>query len=148
MFAAGDYMWISFHDMAAIKLEEPSNCATCCGLPPDLTTGPTFRSRELGEILLPAISPLSWQHDEDEVRLGRVSEWCEDENGEVAPYGRKNLLVDGEEFPVLEIRELEIIPRCCPSSNLILMPDIEPILQPISDGETVRRRSESTRPFR
>ncbi len=78
--------------------------------PAKLVTGPTFSSRDLGEIFFPAISPLSWQHPEDEVRLGRVSEWCQDENGEIAPFGLKNLLVDGEEFPVLEIRELEIDP--------------------------------------
>jgi type VI secretion system protein ImpE len=70
----------------------------------------------LGEILLPAISPGSWQHPDDEVKLGRVSEWCEDETGEVAPFGQKNLLVDGEEIPFLEIRELEIYPLNTSSS--------------------------------
>jgi type VI secretion system protein ImpE len=42
------------------------------------------------------------------VRLGRVTEWCADEEGRELPYGQKMLLVDGEEFPFLEIRELTI----------------------------------------
>ena len=110
VFAAGDYLWISFHDIAAIRLEEPKKLRELFWAPARLTTGPTFRSRELGEILLPAITPLSWQHEDDQVRLGRSTEWCEDEAGTVAPYGAKILLVDGEEFPLLDIRELEIYP--------------------------------------
>jgi len=111
IFAAGDYMWISLRDIAALRLEPPRRLRDLLWAPAKLITGPTFHSRDLGEIFLPVLSPLSWQHAEDEVRLGRVSEWCQDETGDVAPFGLKNLLVDGEEFPVLEIRELEIDPQ-------------------------------------
>jgi type VI secretion system protein ImpE len=110
VFAAGDYMWISYQDIASIKIEPPKRLRDLLWMPAKLLTGPAFRNRELGEILLPAISPLSWQHADDEVRLGRVSEWCEDEAGEVVPFGQKNLLIDGREIPFLEIRELEIYP--------------------------------------
>jgi type VI secretion system protein ImpE len=115
VFAAGDYLWISFHDIASIKLEEPKKLRDLFWAPARLTTGPTFRSRELGEILLPAIAPLSWQHENDEVRLGRVTEFCEDESGETAPYGGKTFLIDGEEVALLDIRELEIYPAVVPS---------------------------------
>lgn len=108
LFAAGDYLWISFQDIASIHIEPPKRLRDLFWIPAKVGTGPSFRSRELGEILLPALSPLSWQHSDDEVKLGRVSEWCEDEKGEIAPFGQKNLLVDGEEFPLLEVRELYI----------------------------------------
>ncbi len=114
VFAAGDYMWISFQDIATLRLEAPKRLRDLLWAPAKLVTGPTFRSRDLGEILLPALTPLSWQHPDDEVRLGRVTEWCEDEEGEIAPFGQKNLLVDGEETPFLEIRELEIYSRTQP----------------------------------
>ncbi len=110
VFAAGDYLWISFHDLASVKLEEPKKLRDLFWAPAKLVTGPTFRSRELGEILLPAIAALSWQHESNEVRLGRVTEFCEDESGAVAPYGGKTLLVDGEEVALLDVRELEIFP--------------------------------------
>ena len=110
VFAAGDYMWISYQDIAAFRVEAPKRLRDLIWAPAKLATGPTFKSRDLGEILLPAIAPGSWQHPDDEVKLGRVSEWCEDESGEVAPFGQKTLLVDGEEVPFLEIRELEIYP--------------------------------------
>jgi type VI secretion system protein ImpE len=110
VFAAGDYIWISFKDIASIHVEAPKRLRDLFWIPAKVGTGPTFKSRELGEILLPALSPLSWQHPDDEVKLGRVTEWCEDETGEVAPFGQKTLLVDGEEIPFLEIRELYIYP--------------------------------------
>jgi type VI secretion system protein ImpE len=116
IFAAGDYMWISLRDIAAMRMEPPHRLRDLLWAPAKLITGPTFRSRDLGEIFVPAISPLSWQHPDDKVRLGRVTEWCEDENGEVAPFGLKNLLVDSEEFPVLEIRELAIDPPAIPQA--------------------------------
>jgi type VI secretion system protein ImpE len=110
VFAAGDYLWISFHDIAAIRIEEPKKLRDLFWVPAKLSTGPTFRSRELGEILLPGIAALSWQHENDEVRLGRVTEFCEDESGTTAPYGGKILLVDGEEIALFDVRELDIYP--------------------------------------
>ncbi len=108
LFAGGDYMWISFHDIATLRMEAPKRLRDLLWAPAKLVTGPDFHSRDLGEILVPVISPGSFQHSSDEVRLGRVSEWCEDEVGDIAPFGQKTLLVDGDEFPFLEIRELEI----------------------------------------
>ena len=69
-----------------------------------------FSSRQLNRApsMIPAMAPLSWQHPDEEVRLGRASEWSEDPYGELVPYGLKSLLVDDAEFPVVEIRELEI----------------------------------------
>lgn len=116
VFAGGDYLWISYQDLATLKIEPPKRLRDLLWAPALLATGPAFRSRDMGEILLPAISPQSWQHADDEVRLGRVTEWCEDEAGEVAPFGQKNLLVDGEEIPFLELRELEIYPAHANSS--------------------------------
>jgi type VI secretion system protein ImpE len=108
VFAAGDYMWISFGDIAGIEIEPPKRLRDLLWAPAKLQTGPTFRSRDLGEVLLPAMAPLSWQHPDDIVRLGRTTEWCEEESGEISAFGQKMLLVDGEEFPFLELRHLEI----------------------------------------
>jgi type VI secretion system protein ImpE len=108
VYAAGDYLLISFHDIARLEIEAPKRLRDLLWSPAKLTTGPTFSNREMGEVFIPALYPLSFQHPDGLVRLGRVTEWCEDESGEQAPYGQKTLLVDGEEFPLLEIRTLEI----------------------------------------
>jgi type VI secretion system protein ImpE len=38
-----------------------------------------------------------------------MTDWQQDEAGEVVPVGQKMLLVDGEEFPMLEVREIEFV---------------------------------------
>jgi len=108
VFAAGDYMWISFADIAILEIDAPTHLRDLLWTPARLKTGPSFRDRDLGEVILPTLAPLSSQHPDDAVRLGRTSEWSADENGKEAPYGAKMLLVDGEEFPLLEVRKLEI----------------------------------------
>jgi type VI secretion system protein ImpE len=71
---------------------------------------------ELGEVLVPALTPLTWQDPDDRIRLGRVTEWRELGPGVEGPFGQKMLLVDGEEFPLLELRELDIVPATVPVS--------------------------------
>ena len=73
-------------------------------------TGPEFRGLELGEVLLPGLAALTWQHPDGAVRLGRLTEWMAFEDSTEAPLGQKLLLVDGAEFPILELRELDIAP--------------------------------------
>jgi type VI secretion system protein ImpE len=108
IFAAGDYMWIPLQDIAVLELDPPKRLRDLLWAPIRLRTGPNFKNQNLGEVLMPVIAPQSSLHADDAVRLGRVSEWCADEAGEEAPFGQKMLLVDGEEFPILEIRKLEI----------------------------------------
>jgi len=108
VFAAGDYLWIPWQDVAVLELDPPKRLRDLLWAPVRLKTGPNFKNRDLGEVLMPVIAPHSWQHTDDLVKLGRVSEWCADEAGEEAPFGQKMLLVDDQEFPVLEVRRLEI----------------------------------------
>ena len=108
-FGAGDYFWIPFQDVALLELDPPKRLRDLLWAPVRLRTGPNFKNKDLGEVLMPVIAPLSWQHADDAVKLGRVSEWCADEAGEEAPFGQKMLLVDGEEFPILDVRKLEIL---------------------------------------
>lgn len=108
VFAAGDYLWIAFADIALLEIDPPKRLRDLLWTPARLKTGPSFKDRDLGEVLLPSLAPLTAFHPDDPVRLGRSSEWCADENGREAPYGAKMLLVDGEELPLLELRRLEI----------------------------------------
>ncbi len=108
VFAAGDYMWISFADIAILEIDRRSACGTCCGPPRGLKPVHPFATAIWEKCFCLLLLALSCQHPDDTVRLGRTSEWCADENGREAPYGAKMLLVDGEEFPLLEVRRLEI----------------------------------------
>jgi len=70
-------------------------------------TGPAFKGKELGEVLLPTLSPLSWRHSDNQVRLGRATDWQDDGTGTVVPVGQKMFSVDEDDIPILEIRKLE-----------------------------------------
>ena len=61
----------------------------------------------LGEVLLPVLYPFSWKSPRETVWLGRETVWTDDDGVERL-LGQKTLLVDGEEVPLLEVRELEI----------------------------------------
>ena len=110
VFAAGSYLWVPFEHIASIQMQPPRRLRDLLWIPALVRTGPGFRGVELGEVLLPVLAPLSWRHDDDAVRLGRVTAWETLDDGEPVPVGQKLLLVDDEEVPILDIRELEITP--------------------------------------
>ena len=107
LFAAGNCLWINFEHLASIQIQPPRRLRDLLWVPAVVRAGPALKDTELGEVLLPVLSPFAWQHSDDAVRLGRMTVWEEDESGAVVPVGQKMLLVDGEEFPLLEIRKLE-----------------------------------------
>jgi len=107
-FAAGTYLWIPLGHIASIEIAPPKRLRDLLWIPAMVRTGPGFKGMELGEVLIPVLSPLTWRHSDDEVRLGHATVWEETEEGEEVPLGQKMLLVDGEEIPLLEVRSLKI----------------------------------------
>jgi len=114
MLVAGAYMWLPLEHVAALSIEPPRRLRDLLWVPAQVRTGPAFQGRELGEVLLPALYPLTWRHPDEAVRLGHATVWEEQEDGTVIPAGQKILLVDGEEMPFLELRSLEIQPAPAP----------------------------------
>jgi len=115
VFVAGQYTWLPMHQVSTLRMEAPRRLRDLLWAPAAMTTTGDFEGDELGEILLPVLSPLSWRHASDAVRLGRMTEWA-DVGGQATPFGQKLLLVEGEEFPILELRELVIAPAVDSSS--------------------------------
>ena len=106
MFAAGAYLWIPFAHIDSIELEAPRRLRDLLWMPALVRTGPAFRDTELGEVLLPVLAPFSFRHADDNVRLGRATDWHE-EDGQSVPSGQRMFSVDGEDMPILEIRKVE-----------------------------------------
>jgi len=108
LFVAGQYMWLPFEHLETLQMEAPKQLRDLLWAPAIVRPADSFTGLQLGEALVPAIAPLTWKQSDPAVRLGRVTEWRELEGGEQAPVGQKMLLVDDEEFPILEVRELVI----------------------------------------
>ncbi len=110
VFAAGQYLWIPFEHIESIEVQAPKRVRDLIWAPAMLRPSPTFKARELGEVLLPALAPFSFQQEDDALKLGRATRWRELDSGEVVPFGQKMFLIDDEEAPILELRRLEIQP--------------------------------------
>jgi len=108
LFVAGQYMWLPLEHVAELKMEPPRRLRDLLWIPTHVKPSSQLVGMELGEVLMPALTPLAWRSNDDLVRLGRVSDWQTLESGDDAPLGQKLLLVDGEVVPILEVREIQI----------------------------------------
>jgi len=107
LFVAGSYTWVALEQIARIEVPKPKRLRDLLWTPAIVTTTPEYKAMELGEVLIPVISPLSWQHEDDDVRLGRSTVWIEDETYGDIPLGQKLFILDGQEIPILELGVIE-----------------------------------------
>jgi type VI secretion system protein ImpE len=108
VFAAGQYTWLPFAHLAELSVEQPKRLRDLLWAPARVKAGPKFQDFEFGEVIIPAVAPLSWKNAAWPVRLGHEVDWVELPDGREAPVGPKMLLVDEELVPILGIRELMI----------------------------------------
>ena len=107
VYAAGAYLWIPFRHIASLAIDQPKHLRDTIWPTAMVQTGPSFKGTELGQVIIPAIYPFSWKDADESVWLGRSTVWGADEEGREYPSGQKIFIVDGEEFPLLEVRTLE-----------------------------------------
>lgn len=108
VIAGGRYLWIPFAHIASIGMQPPSRLRDLHWTPAQLRTGPSVRDLELGEVLLPVITPGAGRLSDDELRLGRAADWEELPSGDFAPVGQKLLRIDDRLVPLVDLRELLI----------------------------------------
>jgi type VI secretion system protein ImpE len=106
IFAAGQYTLLPLAHVESVRMQPPKRLRDLLWAPAIVRTGPSFKGVELGEVLVPVMAPGSWQDDEDAIRLGRSTAWIALEDGREAPIGQRVLRVDGDEVPLLEVRDL------------------------------------------
>ena len=116
LFVAGQYMWLPLEHVVTLTAEPPRRLRDLLWAPVRVTPAAHLSGLQLGEVLMPVLTPLAWRNSDDLVRLGRVSDWEQLPTGEDAPIGQKMLLVDDEPMPMLEIRDLRIeVPAVAPT---------------------------------
>ncbi len=111
VFMAGSYVWIPTAYVKRVEIEPPTGLRDLMWARARVDTTPEFRFQELGEVLIPMLAPLSFQHPEEPVQLGREAAWEPDETYGQIPFGAKLMVVDGEDVPLLNIRTLEFAGR-------------------------------------
>jgi type VI secretion system protein ImpE len=106
VMAGGRYLWIPFAHLASVVIEAPTRLRDVHWLTARIATGPSVKDMELGQVLLPALSPAAWRQSDAELRLGRATDWEELPSGEFAPVGQKMLLIDDQHVRLADVREL------------------------------------------
>ena len=114
VFAGGRYLWLPFAHVAAVRIEAPVHLRDLRWLPARIATNESVRDMELGEVLLPSLTPAAWRHEDAALRLGRATDWDELPDGDYAPVGQKMLRVDDELVPLVDVRDLVITPVASP----------------------------------
>ena len=110
LFAAGQYTWLPFAHIESITLQPPRRLRDLLWAPAIVRSAPSYRQLELGEVLLPVLTPGAARHPDPGVRLGRLTQWQPLEDEREVPSGQKMWLVDDVEIPLLEVRELVVSP--------------------------------------
>lgn len=107
VMVAGRYMWVPFCHISSIEVQAPRRLRDLMWATATVKTSRAFEGIDLGEALMPVLSPAAWRDANDAVRLGRLTEWVEDDAGLHLPVGQKLLQTDTGEVPFLDVRKIE-----------------------------------------
>ena len=102
----GDYYWVSISNVESMEFQPPERARDLlwrsCHL--SVEGGPE------GDVFLPALYPGASRHEDDQIRLGRRTEWLGGDGGPVRGVGQRVFLVGDEDRPILELKTLTFDP--------------------------------------
>jgi type VI secretion system protein ImpE len=110
LFVAGQYTWLPLAQVESLKIEPPRRLRDLLWVPVLVRAAAGAAHPDLGEVLMPVLTPGAWKHRDPLVRLGRITEVEDLASGTTVPVGQKLFLMDGGEVPLLEVRELIVQP--------------------------------------
>jgi type VI secretion system protein ImpE len=102
-FVEGRYTWIPWREIKTLQVPEPKKLR-------DLVWTPAFielHSAPLGAVMLPALYVDSYRDPNDQVKLGRLTEWRTDVPGFSVGAGQKIVSAGEQDFGILELRSVE-----------------------------------------
>ncbi|MBI3655369.1 MAG: hypothetical protein HY232_03000 [Acidobacteria bacterium] len=98
------YTWLPFEQIRQIEIAPPKQLRDLLWTPARIEAS----DGTLGEVYLPALYPGSSEHPNDQVKLGRRTEWKKSEKtGMDSAYGLRLFLIGEEDKTILEVRTLQ-----------------------------------------
>jgi type VI secretion system protein ImpE len=104
VFAQGAYLWVPLEQVATLAMNPPKFTRDLLWVQARLEV----RDGPSGEVFLPALYPGSHEHPDDQVKLGRRTDWQSQDNGPVRAVGVRVFDVGEEDVGLLEWRELQM----------------------------------------
>jgi type VI secretion system protein ImpE len=103
VFLRENYVWLPCEQIKKITIPKPKQLRDLLWTPATIESG----GGPSGEVYLPVLYVGSHGADNDQLRLGRITDWRGLGDGLAAGVGQKTFLVDDSELSILEIREIE-----------------------------------------
>lgn len=105
-FVRGRYVWLPFAQIRRLSIGAPKRLRDLLWTPARIEAV----NGAAGEVLLPVLYAGSFLHDDDNVKLGRATNWIV-EGALARGRGRRMFFVDDGERSMLELREISFDPR-------------------------------------
>jgi type VI secretion system protein ImpE len=101
VMAQGQYYWVPLDQVESVTMNAPK-------APRDLLWAPARLEMKdsAGNVHLPLLYPGSHEHSDNQVKLGRMTDWKSAEGGPVQGVGARVFLVDEDAMSLLDWREL------------------------------------------
>ncbi|MDX2039565.1 MAG: type VI secretion system accessory protein TagJ [Isosphaeraceae bacterium] len=121
--AGGDYFWVPLEQIESIRFQPPKYPVDLIWRPASLET-----PRSHGEVFMPVLYPGSHTNADDQVRLGRLTDWVAGEVGPVRGVGVHTFLADERDVSLLEWAdvEFEVAHETPPEVEMVDEPTSEP----------------------
>lgn len=100
VMAHGRYFWVGLEQIRLVTMSAPRFPRDILFIPAHLEL-----ADEQGDVFLPALYPGSHEHSDDQVKLGRMTDWKELEGGATLGVGLHTYLQDDDAIGLLEWRE-------------------------------------------
>jgi type VI secretion system protein ImpE len=95
-----DYVWLPFENIREIEIPPPERPRDLVWTPIRFVLGDSSQHRAY----VPVLYGGSHEHEDDQVRLGRFTDWQETPSGPVRGRGQRMLLAGDDGCPLLAIR--------------------------------------------
>jgi type VI secretion system protein ImpE len=103
VMAQGGYYWVPLEQIDAMSISAPKTPRDLLWLPARLEM-----TESAGNIHLPVLYSGSHEHADNQVKLGRMTDWKSPEGGPTLGIGAKTFLADEDVVTLLDWRQLEI----------------------------------------
>ncbi len=97
-----NYVWVPFEQINRLTISPPKRLRDLLWIPATLESN----LGAVGEVFLPVLYAGSSEHGDDQVRLGRMTDWKAVGEGLALGVGQRLFLIDGDERAILEVREV------------------------------------------
>lgn len=97
------YTWLPFEQIKRIEIGKPKHLRDLIWVPARIETNDGTN----GDVYIPSLYEGSSTHANDQVKLGRMTDWMDIGEGLYLASGLRLFLVDGEDKAILEAKEIE-----------------------------------------